>query len=137
VQAPPSPSLYTDNSPGYELDDPYEGELLIFFCDLFCVWDSPQLRDRVWEVKRAKLQPAHLSLVSPPLTVQRGFWYSAHEVWKVWSMPYLQTKARGLFRAGEAARSINSAMRCVCSVRFCVVARVTCFHWCLYCEAKC
>jgi hypothetical protein len=35
VSAKPTPSNYQNNVPFYFLDDPYEGELMAFFMDLF------------------------------------------------------------------------------------------------------
>ena len=28
------------------------------------------------------------------VTVQRGFWFSAHEQWKTWTLPYLDVSSR-------------------------------------------
>jgi hypothetical protein len=65
-----------DNVPGYALDDPYEGELLVVLCDLFCEWSDPALRERVWQVKRAKLHAVPFKLVTPPASLQLGFWHA-------------------------------------------------------------
>lgn len=85
VRALPAHDQYISDTPGYYLDDPYEGELFVVLCDLYCDWsDAPQLREQVWVRKRAKLVPVSASFVQPqPVAVQRGFWYSAHEVWKL------------------------------------------------------
>lgn len=70
------------------LDDPYEGELftwwLYFFGGL-----SQSDKNLLWTVKRAKLQSVEYKRGNVgPITVQKGFWFSAHEQWKVMEMPY-------------------------------------------------
>jgi hypothetical protein len=48
------------------------------------------VRDAIWAHKRAKLVAVNATLADGTLiTVQRGNWYSAHEVWKLLEMPYL------------------------------------------------
>jgi len=47
-------------------------------------WDDPAERDLLWVVKRPMLQAVQwpVSPGGPTLTVQRGYWFSAHEQWK-------------------------------------------------------
>jgi hypothetical protein len=47
--------------------------------------------------------------------VQKGFWFSAHEQWKTWTLPYLDVSdtVRAVFWDGEVARSWNSRARCI------------------------
>ncbi len=49
------------------------------------------------------------------VTVQRGFWFSAHEQWKTWTLPYFDASPRleSLFWDGEVARSWNSRALCL------------------------
>ena len=78
---------YTCEGSG-RIDDPYEGELftwwLYFFGGL-----SQSDRNALWVAKRAMLQSVEYQRGGVgPITVQRGFWFSAHEQWKVMEMPY-------------------------------------------------
>eukprot|EP01125_Pyxidicula_operculata_P018068 TRINITY_DN6399_c0_g1_i2.p1 TRINITY_DN6399_c0_g1~~TRINITY_DN6399_c0_g1_i2.p1 ORF type:complete len:425 (+),score=83.98 TRINITY_DN6399_c0_g1_i2:389-1663(+) len=111
VHAQPYPGNYINKSPGYYLDDPYEGELFAFFLDLYGEWPNPNEREQVWINKRAKLQSVDLSTPSGPITVQRGFWFSSHEQWKYLEMPYLDVPINArVFMNGERARVANSNM---------------------------
>ena len=109
VRAQPSPDNYKNNDPNYFLDDPYEGELFIFWCDLFCDWSGVPATEResVWRRKRAKLVALNATLADgTAVTVQQGNWYSAHELWKLMELPYLQVpEAQRVFRNGEAVRA--------------------------------
>ena len=44
------------------LDDPYEGELFAVMMSLFAPFSKPTDKSDIWNVKRAKLQPAYLSV---------------------------------------------------------------------------
>jgi hypothetical protein len=57
IYAQPYPGNYQNNGPNYFLDDPYEGELFVFFMDLYGTWQNPADKDLVWKLKRAKLVP--------------------------------------------------------------------------------
>lgn len=106
IYSQPSPAQYHDNIPGYALDDPYEGELFTVFCDLFCGWNSTAERDQIWVNKRAKLQPVTYHMV---ITTQKGWWFSAHEQWKILELPYMDTKyASKVLANAEAARTLAS-----------------------------
>lgn len=95
---------------GAYLDDPYEGELmtwwLYFFGDL-----SVADKEALWTVKRTKLQSVEYSLNGiGPITVQKGFWFSSHEQWKVLEMPYYDVDiVKRIFTNAERARTCNSA----------------------------
>ena len=86
------------------LNDPYEGELftwwLYFFGGL-----SQKDKNLLWEVKRPQLVSVEYNMGGVgPITVQKGeispqeyrlrliirigYWFSAHEQWKVMEMPY-------------------------------------------------
>jgi len=91
------------------LDDPYEGELMIFFMDLLGKWENEKERDLMWEFKRGKLQSVTYNSRNGPITVQRGWWFSAHEQWKYLVLPYQEIDiARRVFLNGERARTHNS-----------------------------
>ena len=101
------------------LDDPYEGEMMVFFADLYGNWTNPADRERMWELKLLKLRAVEYQMPSPPpsspsspssITVQEGWWFSAHEQWKYLELPYLDVDInRRVFMNGERARSWNSA----------------------------
>lgn len=99
------------------LNDPYEGEALTVLLDLAGPWDGPegaQEREMLWQVKRPQLQrvdyPLPPSAVGGSIAVQRGFWFSAHEQWKVALLPYLDVPlAAAVFRNGEVARTFDAA----------------------------
>jgi hypothetical protein len=62
------------------------------------------------------LQAANFTLPdSTVIIVQRGFWFSAHEQWKIWTLPYLDVSKRleELFWDCEVARSWNSRASCL------------------------
>jgi hypothetical protein len=88
VQAQPTPENYASEFPcGHPcfLDDPYEGELLAFFMDLFT--NIPD-KDSIWMRKRAKLVASTYPSQEGPITAPRGHWFSAHEQWKYLYLPY-------------------------------------------------
>ena len=94
------------------LDDPYEGELLTVAVYLFSRDLSAAQKDLLWVRKRAKLQPAALRVVvagkaaAETIRVQRGWWFSAHEVWKMMFLPYRRSAANWrVFANGERART--------------------------------
>ncbi|KAK5164593.1 uncharacterized protein LTR77_009799 [Saxophila tyrrhenica] len=76
------------------LDDPYEGEL-------FTWW--PYFFDGLDEYYKHGIGP---------ITVQKGFWFSSHEQWKVLEMPYYDVDlVKRLYTNAERARTCNSAAR--------------------------
>ena len=92
------------------LDDPYEGELFTNFLDLFGEWPSAAERESVWLFKREMLQRSELLTPQGNITVQKGYWFSAHEQWKYLEMPYLMVDVnRRVFENGERARTWYSA----------------------------
>ncbi len=67
-----------------------QGELFTWILDLFGVWESDSDREELWITKRALLQAVNYTLLSgDAITVQRGWWFSSHEQWKLSMMPYL------------------------------------------------
>ena len=108
--------------PAY-LDDPYEGELFTNMAFLFGDWSwTGASSDSVWVLKRAMLQPvgflvpANADGAGNPalatfLTLEKGYWFSGHEKWKFWMMPYQSSEwSAQVFRAGELARSWSSVI---------------------------
>lgn|GEM_PF-2735755 len=113
TRAVPSRDNYSNNVSGYFLDDPYEGELFAFAMVLFGDWShfgGEAETEKIWQVKRAKLEPVLYQTPHGPITVARGHWFSAHEQWKWFVLPYLDVDiAARVFRQSEAARTWNSA----------------------------
>lgn len=113
------------------LDDPYEGELFTWWLYFF----APQLnatdKEALWQRKRAKLvavdyngsvvdtAPTTGALtnysglpvyhpLNKSVTVQEGFWFSAHEQWKLLEMPYLDNSlVHRVFANAERARTCD------------------------------
>ncbi len=74
ARLPPDQALYTAEGSGC-LCDPYEGELFVFFADLYGNWSAlPRgARDGVWTNRRAMLQVQPLPPTAPsPLTPVAG-----------------------------------------------------------------
>ncbi len=119
ASAAPTPDNFA-TAGGY-LDDPYEGELFTQWIYLFGerYWQNRTYdRDMLWIVKRAKLVPV---LYRGATTVQRGYWFSAHEQWKYLFMPYLDADIHvKLFSNGEQARADFSAAKGVAGLYACV-----------------
>jgi len=118
--APPTPENYYRNEPcgkGCWLDDPYEGEMMTFFLDLYGNWSGIESqREDLWKLKRPKLQLVEYQLFPPyveeaqNITVQRGWWFSSHEQWKYLELPYFDSDInKRVFLNGERARTWNSA----------------------------
>jgi hypothetical protein len=111
VSAAPFPGNYVNNVPGYYLDDPYEGELFAFFLDLFGQWPDQNEKQKVWVLKRAKLQAVNFTTPLGPITCQRGWWFSSHEQWKYLELPYNEVPINNrVFLNGERARTWNSVI---------------------------
>jgi hypothetical protein len=92
------------------LDDPYEGELftwwLYFFGGL-----SARAKQALWVAKRPQLVSVEYHKYGiGPITVQEGYWFSAHEQWKVMEMPYYDVDlVKRIYTNAERARTCNSA----------------------------
>lgn len=96
------------------LNDPYEGELMAFYMDLYADWEAGSFnqseRDHIWTAKRPLLQAVLYKSRLGEITVERGWWYSSHEKWKYMLLPYTDVPInRRVFLNGEKARSIHSA----------------------------
>ena len=83
------------------------GELFTWFMDLFTQWPSPQAREMPWIAKRSMLKSADYTTTrGDVIRVQRGFWYSAHENWKLAFLPYLSLPlTHAVFSNCERART--------------------------------
>ena len=100
-----------------KLNDPYEGETMTQLLYLFAEWESEAEREVLWLVKREHFQAANYTVSSTAsaaavakaaimdshydvkvkenestvVTVQKGWWFSTHEQWKLMLLPYLST----------------------------------------------
>lgn len=97
---------------------------MAFFMDLYGHWgEMINQRNDIWILKRLKLKSVEYHLpediiphLSPSsnvtsITVQEGWWFSAHEQWKYLELPYQDIEInRRVFINGERARSWNSAI---------------------------
>ena len=95
------------------LDDPYEGELFAFMMYLFAPWSDPNEKELMWVAKREKLQPIdfYVKDIQRNITVQKGWWFSAHETWKYLFMPYDGVNVtHNLLTNGEKARTWDAYM---------------------------
>jgi hypothetical protein len=103
------PKNYYSFVPTYNLDDPWEGELFFVFASLFCDWSVPENVAMLWANKR--LDKVHYNTQKDgSITVRKGYWYSAHEMWNFLVLPYRDdTLIRQLFHLGEVARTYFSA----------------------------
>lgn len=115
VYAQPTPSNYANGGINYFLDDPYEGEMFVWMMDLYAPWQNPAEREKIWDRKKAKLEAVELTTKDgKKITVQKGFWFSAHEQWKYLELPYLDVPVhQRLFRNCERARVQYSADRAI------------------------
>ncbi|EFA78326.1 hypothetical protein PPL_08977 [Heterostelium album PN500] len=110
IYAQPTPSNYQNDCNCF-LDDPYEGEMLTVYMDLYCQWDNITERDQLWINKRALLQSVEFQSPEGNITVQRGWWFSSHEQWKYLMLPYRDIDInRRVFENGERARTYFSNM---------------------------
>lgn len=114
MSAPVTPGNYNRTNGGL-LDDPYEGETLTVLLDLFASWPNASERELMWLVKRPMLQPVNYTMSgNVNMTVQRGWWFSAHEQWKTMLLPYLDVPiAEVVFKNCEKVRSIDASRNAI------------------------
>ena len=108
MSATPTPDNYKTPSPCGNpcyLDDSYEGELFVNFLGLYGNISQAE-DDKIWQKKMAKIQVAEYRTPFGNITTQKGWWFSAHEIWKLIKMPYLDIEIiNRLHRNGEKART--------------------------------
>jgi len=101
------------------LRDPFEGELMIMFQDLLGHGVTDKAKEKLWKkVRRGVLRKEYTGprersdCVSPAITVESGWRFSAHEEWKYLVLPYLDNDvARRVFENGERARAWDAHCR--------------------------
>ena len=94
------------------LDDPYEGELFAWWLYFFGGLSAPE-KEAVWTAKRPKLESVEYQMGDVgPITVQKGFWSSSHEQWKVLEMPYYDVQiVKRVYTNAERVRTCNSVVK--------------------------
>lgn len=110
--AAPTADNYVHNS-GW-LNDPYEGETMTQLIYLYGDFDTENERELLWIQKRDLLQAVNYTTPDGrDITVQRGYWFSAHEQWKALLMPYISDDlplVRDIFRNAERARTWDAVV---------------------------
>eukprot|EP00931_Biecheleriopsis_adriatica_P103175 TRINITY_DN78043_c0_g1_i1.p1 TRINITY_DN78043_c0_g1~~TRINITY_DN78043_c0_g1_i1.p1 ORF type:complete len:707 (-),score=131.91 TRINITY_DN78043_c0_g1_i1:142-2262(-) len=108
----PNNSYTVDNM---VLNGPFEDELMIVWMTLFADWsafpnDGAAQKDKLWADKADNLFAVNYTTKKGEnITVQRGFWASAHEQWKLLVLPYLDIPlVKKIFVNTERARLLNS-----------------------------
>lgn len=119
LSSPNASNFRHDPLSGY-LEDPYEGEMFFFFMCWYGL--SEQECSNIWVQKRKMMQ----SIEYQNTTVQKGWWFSSHEQWKVkrkkkktgrkiisvqyMFLPYMDEERNfQLFVNGERARTFVSS----------------------------
>jgi hypothetical protein len=109
-----SPISTTNREGDMYLVDPYEGELMLMFLDIFCEWSNSAEKQKMWApVKKNQIMVEydHVGLPNGPISVQRGWRFSSHELWKYMVLPYTDNEhALRVLRNGERARTWNSKL---------------------------
>jgi hypothetical protein len=76
---------------------------------LFGEWENNNEKELIWLYKRKKLQKINYQSKYGTITVQKGWWYSSHEQWKLLVLPYLSVPiTKRLFTNCEKARILHS-----------------------------
>ena len=113
MSAIPYPENYASQSPCSDpcyLDDPYEGELFVVYLTLFGGLPEAD-QDLLWQNKIPKIESVDYKTPLGNITVEKGWWYSAHEKWKFLMLPYLDVDImERLYRNGEKARTWDAAL---------------------------
>uniref|UniRef100_A0A8H7K666 Endo-beta-1,2-glucanase SGL domain-containing protein n=1 Tax=Bionectria ochroleuca TaxID=29856 RepID=A0A8H7K666_BIOOC len=93
------------------LNDPYEGELVAYMFHLFGDL-SEEDKDALWVAKRPQLVKDEYEMGGVgPITVERGYWFSGHEPWKVLELPFYDVDIiRRVYHNAERARTCNSVV---------------------------
>jgi hypothetical protein len=99
-----------NTSTGCFLDDPYEGELFMFFVELFSDWKhygGNQTIENIWKQKQKRAKSVQFTTdTGDKINVEQGYWFSSHEQWKFMELPYFDSDiANRVYLNGERARS--------------------------------
>jgi hypothetical protein len=109
ITAYPYANTY-NTSTGCFLDDPYEGELFMFFVELFSDWKhygGNATIEEIWKQKQKRAKPVQFTTdTGDKISVEQGYWFSSHEQWKFMELPYFDSDvANRVYLNGERARS--------------------------------
>ena len=110
-ELPPTDALqnysHDDTDTKFFCNDPYEGELMALFLDLFGNWPVLTNREALWEKQRVA---TNYVVGGTNVTVQQGYHFSSHEEWGFLQWPYMDVPlAAAVFRNGQVARTQFSA----------------------------
>ncbi|KAF8576240.1 putative GPI anchored protein [Ramaria rubella] len=91
------------------INDPYEGQGFMWYLYLFGGLNQTE-KDAIWSFKRPQLVSVDWSAHGyENVTVQKGFWFSAHENWGWMQLPYTDVPfMRNLYANMERARTCNA-----------------------------
>ena len=96
------------------LNDPYEGELFTWWLYFFSPDLTPSDKAELWFAKRPQLVSVdwRSNTTLGDVTVQKGYWFSSHEQWKLLEMPYLDISLiKQIFHNAERVRTCNSNLQ--------------------------
>ncbi|KAL3486850.1 putative GPI anchored protein [Aspergillus germanicus] len=93
------------------LNDPYEGELVAYFFHLFGDLSAKE-KNALWAAKQPQLVRDEYKMGGVgPITVERGYWFSGHEPWKVLELPFYDVDIiRRVYENNERVRTCNSVV---------------------------
>jgi hypothetical protein len=100
------------------MNDPFEGELMLLFIDLLTEGanrPSDEQHRKLWQKYNKANQKG--AWTSPdgtvgPITVQKGWRFSAHEAWKYLALPYFDVNTvQRLFRNQERVRTWDAHLK--------------------------
>lgn len=99
---------YTNATPAYTLSDPYEGEIMALFMSLFSTLTAGEVT-ALW-ANKSMTSSTYTTSDGDNITVRTGHWYSSHEMWNFFVLPYTDDAlVAEVFRLGEIARTAYSA----------------------------
>lgn len=88
---------------------------MLMFLDLMCAWPDPSRKEFMWapvKINQFPMEYNEPGLPNGPITVQRGWRFSAHELWKYMILPYTDNALVAQVLAnGEKARTWNSKLK--------------------------
>jgi hypothetical protein len=109
---PKAPIDPTDYKQKGSLQDPFEGELMLMFIDMMTEGDgrpTDKSIAKMWKkYNKGNNVGTWTSDETGPITIQKGWRFSAHEAWKYLVLPYLDEEfdtVRRLFRNQERVRT--------------------------------
>ena len=81
--------------------------------DLLAVWTNVTERENIWTNKNLYLHVLNYTTPSGVLKVQQGWYFSAHEQWKWFVLPYRDgNNSKAALQSTEKARTYHSTVGC-------------------------